>query len=133
MSVHRSGESERIAIDGRNALSNVGCRVEQREAGEVEAGRNAATDERVLAERACGLPDTCGNADEWPRVCRRIGTTEPMAFKPIRGGIEQHQFDRIAFVMLPDFVGVDAMPSADFAGTKQIVDGGDRWSRRAVV
>jgi hypothetical protein len=38
------------------------------------------------------------------------------------GGVVAQQFERLTFVEMPDFIGVDAMPATEFSGGEQEID-----------
>ncbi len=127
-------DSYRSAINAGSecaiSCATAGRFVEQREAGELESGRDAAADQRIGAERACRLPAMGWNDDQRVGVARAIEATEAVTGQCCRFGIEDEDFQRIALGVMPALVGIDAVPAAAFTGGEQVVD---RTQRRALA
>src|SRR5690606_20620963 len=90
------------------------------EAGEIEGRRDGTPDQGPVAKRACGLPDPARDDD-----LRRLAQTEVAAEAqvPGRASIVAHrEFERRAVVVVPDLVGIDAMPVRALAGLEQEED-----------
>ena len=91
------------------------------EASEVEGGRHDAADQAPRSKRASRLPgarrddrlDTLAAGDIGPEPMRRHGQ---IAVGP------DPQFERVAAGVLPDLVGIDAMPVRSLAGLEQVED-----------
>ena len=105
------------------------ARRRQLEACEVEARRHGAADQRPVAERARRLPDPARHDD-----LRRLADVEVAAESQMPSGasvVAHREFERGAGIVMPDFVGIDAMPVRAFAGLEQEEDRGAGGAARA--
>ena len=95
---------------------------QQLEVCELEPGRHGAADECVHPPRAGRLPRP--RRDDGDRLpAHRHRPDLHLADSPL---LFPHQLERIAFVIVPHFVGSDAVPAAAFALGEEEVDGRQR-------
>ena len=125
-----SRERQQAGVDAGERGSDFGRTIEQGEARKLEGRADAATDEAVVAERACGLP-VAGRYDVERCGSGGVDRTESVNGKLRAGGIEDQELKRGAFGVVPTFVGIHAVPAAVFAGSEQVVNRTQRgaWSR----
>jgi hypothetical protein len=94
---------------------------------EVKPRTNGTAHEGIVADRFRGLPNPRGN----DRHMLTGVAAELMASELMVVGIVGDEFEGLATIEMPNFIGFDDMPTADLSGGEEVVNGGEGRSGAA--
>jgi hypothetical protein len=95
---------------------------------EIETGTDGTAHEGIVTDRFSCLPNSRRNDRHMlTGVAAELMASELMLF-----GIVGDEFESLAAIEMPNFIGFDDMPTAHLSGGKQIVNGGESRSGAAL-
>jgi hypothetical protein len=95
---------------------------------EVETRTDGAAYEGIVADRSSGLPNPRGH----DRHMLTSVAAQLMASELVVVGIVGDEFEGLAAIEMPNFIGFDDMPTANLSSGQQIVNGSESRSGAAL-